>query len=92
MTVLYQRHGGEAKVRTATAIHELEFEAAIPAGGDVAVDEQADFGYYFRHPTIRTTTCLRPEKPWASLTSSATSWSMPQLPAPATPIPPFRPF
>lgn len=48
MTVLYQRHGGHATAR-AEIRHEggLEFEAAIPAGADVAVDEQADFGYFF---------------------------------------------
>src|SRR5262245_45267880 len=47
MTVLYQRHGGETKARTAQTVQELDFEANLPAPGDVSVDEQADFGYFF---------------------------------------------
>ena len=41
MTVLFQSHGGREKEKVGAAL------AAPPAGTDIAVDEQADFGYFF---------------------------------------------
>lgn len=48
MTLLFQSHGGKGKVVAApqSDIPELA-KAAPPAGADIAVDEQADFGYFF---------------------------------------------
>jgi hypothetical protein len=42
MTVLFQSHGGKEKAKI---FRELNLEAGPPAGTDIAVDEQADFGY-----------------------------------------------
>lgn len=42
MTVLFQSHGGKEKAKI---FKELNLEAGPPAGTDIAVDEQADFGY-----------------------------------------------
>jgi Animal haem peroxidase len=44
MTVLFQSHGGKEKAKV---FSELSLEAGPPAGTDIAVDEQADFGYLF---------------------------------------------
>ncbi|TCL70385.1 heme peroxidase family protein [Rhizobium sp. BK251] len=43
MTVLFQSHGGREKESGASALAPA---AAPPAGTDVSVDEQADFGYF----------------------------------------------
>ena len=43
MTVLFQSHGGSEKVKAPVP---LTTRAAPPAGTDIAVDEQADFGYF----------------------------------------------
>jgi hypothetical protein len=42
MTVLFQSHGGKEKAKV---FSNLNLEAGPPAGTDIAVDEQADFGY-----------------------------------------------
>ncbi|WP_244514738.1 peroxidase family protein [Ensifer sp. LCM 4579] len=42
MSIVLQSHGGKEKVEDTS---ELIFEAGPPAGTDIAVDEQADFGY-----------------------------------------------
>lgn len=48
MTILIQSHGGPTEPpRTAPAPERRMLEAAVPATGDVAPDEQADFGYLF---------------------------------------------
>lgn len=45
MTIIVQSHGGPTTpTRTLRPL-----EAAVPAGGDVAPDERADFGYLFDH-------------------------------------------
>ncbi|MEZ2131643.1 MULTISPECIES: heme peroxidase family protein [unclassified Sinorhizobium] len=46
MTILFQSHGGSEKAKDPDAI---AFEAGPPAGTDIAVDEQADFGYFVPH-------------------------------------------
>ena len=43
MTILFQSHGGREKEK---APGPLARRAAPPAGTDIAVDEQADFGYF----------------------------------------------
>lgn len=43
MTVLFQSHSGREKVK---GPGPLTARAAPPAGTDIAVDEQADFGYF----------------------------------------------
>ncbi|WP_157014599.1 peroxidase family protein [Mesorhizobium xinjiangense] len=42
MTLMFQTHGGKEKSST---LQEAILEAVTPAAGDIAVDEQADFGY-----------------------------------------------
>ncbi len=42
MTLMFQSHGGKEKSST---LPEEALEAAPPAGADIAIDEQADFGY-----------------------------------------------
>jgi len=42
MSIIFQSHGGKEKVKDADGV---VFEATSPAGTDIAVDEQADFGY-----------------------------------------------
>ena len=49
MTILFQSHGGREKEKgpSSTCTCEASAErAAPPAGTDIAVDEQADFGYF----------------------------------------------
>ena len=43
MTILFQSHSGREKLKETGA---LALEAAPPAGTDIAVDEQGDFGYF----------------------------------------------
>ena len=47
MTILIQSHGGEVRRPSPTSIEEVVSEALVPADGDIAVDEAADFGYLF---------------------------------------------
>ncbi len=42
MAIVFQSHGGKAAKHTVVAVQK----AAVPAAGDVAVDEEADFGYF----------------------------------------------
>jgi hypothetical protein len=43
MTILFQSHSGREKAKGPSRLRTL---AARPAGTDIAVDEQADFGYF----------------------------------------------
>src|SRR6476659_6923409 len=43
MTILYQSHSGRGKAKGPSPLTSF---AATPAGTDIAVDEQADFGYF----------------------------------------------
>lgn len=45
MTVLFQTHSGREKEEGTRSVESQRLEAGRPAGTDVAVDEQADFGY-----------------------------------------------
>jgi len=45
MTVLFQTHSGREKEEGTRRVESQRLEAGRPAGTDVAVDEQADFGY-----------------------------------------------
>lgn len=47
MSVITQSHGGSLRDRDSTRSRNGRARAAPPAGGDVAVDEAADFGYLF---------------------------------------------
>jgi hypothetical protein len=46
MTILFQSHSGREKERGGGQALEFNLEAAPPALPDIAVDEQADFGYF----------------------------------------------
>lgn len=64
MTILFQSHGGLEKElghleRARSDRTQPDFEAARPAGADVAVDEEADFGYLM--PPSSTATDYLPE-------------------------------
>ncbi len=45
MSIVFKSHGGKEAVATNFAL--VQTEATTPTGGDIAVDEQADFGYFF---------------------------------------------
>ena len=47
MTILFQSHGGREKEKGPSSLARAGARrAAPPAGTDIAVDEQADFGYF----------------------------------------------
>ena len=50
MTILFQSHSGREKEKGPSSLAErarpLAERAGPPAGTDIAVDEQADFGYF----------------------------------------------
>ena len=45
MALILQSHGGPDTQKPTTARADISFEALVPADGDIAVDEAADFGY-----------------------------------------------
>ncbi|MBB3236711.1 hypothetical protein [Phyllobacterium endophyticum] len=60
MTVMFQSHGGTEKSEGAPGAPDLSLSrAAPPADGDIAVDEQADFGYLVPPLDAPKTTFLR---------------------------------
>ena len=58
MTILYQSHSGREKAKGPSPLTSF---AAPPAGTDIAVDEQADFGYFV--PPQGTAENYLPESP-----------------------------
>ena len=55
MTVMFQSHGGKEKPEGAPGLSLSP--AAPPAGADIAVDEQADFGYLSHRSMPLKTIC-----------------------------------